>query len=91
MLAVKMSEVEFIKNETGELPVLLLDDVASELDESRNAFLFNYLRHLDVQVFITSTSRKDIRLPDAEDVNVFYVKSGRVSDGKCSNSNVCAV
>ncbi|HQG13235.1 MAG: DNA replication and repair protein RecF [bacterium ADurb.Bin270] len=91
MLAVKMSEVDFIKNETGELPVLLLDDVASELDESRNAFLFNYLRHLDVQVFITSTSRKDIRLPDAEDVNVFYVESGRVSDGKCSNSNVCAV
>ena len=85
-----MSEADFIRQETGEFPILLLDDVASELDESRYSFLFEYLRHLDVQVFITSTSRKDIRLQDAEDVSVFYVESGTVSDGKCSNNCVCA-
>ncbi len=77
ILAVKMSEADFIRQETGEFPILLLDDVAAGSLRAATLFLFEYLRHLDVQVFITSTSRKDIRLQDVEDVSVFMWNQGQ--------------
>ncbi|MBQ6020531.1 MAG: DNA replication/repair protein RecF [Clostridia bacterium] len=50
-LALKMAEGEIVKNVTGEYPVLLLDDVMSELDASRQNYVLNHIR--DRQVFIT--------------------------------------
>ncbi len=89
-LALKISEMDFIKAETGETPVLILDDVASELDENRNKFLFEYLRGIDGQVFITATDDKDVRLLPGQDLSVFGVKSGEIEPRKPSNINACA-
>ena len=50
-LALKMAEGEIVKSVTGEYPVLLLDDVMSELDASRQNYILNHIH--DRQVFIT--------------------------------------
>lgn len=54
-LSIKMAEVELIKDDTGESPVLLLDDVLSELDESRRGYVLNNIDN--IQVVITCTDR----------------------------------
>lgn len=53
-LALKLAELEFIKSETGEYPVLLLDDVMSELDASRREHLLAFIKNR-IQTFITAT------------------------------------
>ncbi|WP_337960995.1 hypothetical protein [Caloramator sp. mosi_1] len=57
-LSLKLSELEIVKSEVGEYPVLLLDDVLSELDPKRQFYLLNSLK--DIQTIITCTSTKDI-------------------------------
>ena len=54
VLAMKLGELEFIKEETGEYPVLLLDDVGSELDEKRKKALFSYLKKKEIQALVTT-------------------------------------
>lgn len=55
VLAWKLAEVELIDEMLGNLPILLLDDVMSELDSNRRAALMRYLTR-DLQVFITTTN-----------------------------------
>jgi DNA replication and repair protein RecF len=54
ILALKLAELEFLKSETGEYPVLLLDDVMSELDGLRREQLITFIRDR-IQTFITAT------------------------------------
>jgi DNA replication and repair protein RecF len=54
ILALKLAEIEFLKSETGEYPVLLLDDVMSELDGQRREQLLSFIRD-KIQTFITAT------------------------------------
>ena len=54
VLALKLSELEYVKSETGEYPVLLLDDVMSELDPDRRQALLDFVRDR-IQTFITTT------------------------------------
>lgn len=53
VLAIKLSEIELMKEMNGSYPVLLLDDVMSELDRKRQEYLFDSLQ--EVQTFITCT------------------------------------
>lgn len=55
MLAWKTAELEVLGRAHGDPPILLLDDVSSELDPSRNAYLFEHLATLAGQCFITTT------------------------------------
>lgn len=57
ILSIKLSEMEFMKKETGEYPVLLLDDVGSELDGERKKILFEYVKEKDIQTLITMTEK----------------------------------
>lgn len=59
VLSLKLSELEFIKSEVGEYPLLLLDDVLSELDKERRANLLHFI-HNRVQTFITTTDSEDM-------------------------------
>jgi DNA replication and repair protein RecF len=59
ILAMKLSEVQFIREETGENPVLLLDDVTGELDRERQEDLLQYVRDHEVQTILTTTSMPD--------------------------------
>ena len=54
-LAIKMAEAALIKDDTGEDPVLLLDDVLSDLDESRRSYILNNIKGM--QVVITCTEK----------------------------------
>ena len=58
-LAIKMAEGEILKEVTGEYPVLLLDDVMSELDASRQDYILNHIENR--QVFITCCDPDAIR------------------------------
>lgn len=58
ILSVKLAEVELIKQEKEKYPILLLDDVLSELDKTRQEFLINNIN--DMQVIITCTGVDDI-------------------------------
>ena len=74
-LAMKLAEREIYQNATGEYPVLLLDDVLSELDPRRQEFVLN--RIAGGQVFITCC--EDDRLPVLLGGKVFHVKQGTIS------------
>ena len=52
-LSLKLSEIELVKSITGDTPILLLDDVLSELDKNRQNYLLNHLH--DIQAIITCT------------------------------------
>jgi DNA replication and repair protein RecF len=56
VLAWKIAEIENVHQALGFLPLLLLDDVSSELDPERNSFLMTYLSTSGAQVFLTTTS-----------------------------------
>lgn len=73
-LAMKLAEREIYKNATGEYPVLLLDDVLSELDPKRQEFVLNRIN--GGQVFITCC--EDDRLPQLLGGRVFHVKQGEI-------------
>ncbi len=64
VLALKVAELDVLTRRVGQVPVLLLDDVSSELDASRNRRLFALLDRLGGQVFLTTTQRELIRLED---------------------------
>ncbi|MFN0250827.1 MAG: DNA replication/repair protein RecF [Kofleriaceae bacterium] len=55
MLAWKTAELRVLGEAHGDQPILLLDDVSSELDPTRNEFLFDHLATLAGQCFITTT------------------------------------
>ena len=56
-LCLKLAEVEFLRQTAGEYPILLLDDVMSELDRGRRLELLEYIRRSDIQSIITATDR----------------------------------
>lgn len=74
-LALKLAEREIYQNAAGEYPVLLLDDVLSELDPKRQEFVLN--RIAGGQVFITCC--EEDRLPNLLGGKVFHVEQGRIS------------
>jgi len=76
MLALKLSEVEIIKEYTASSPVLLLDDVMSELDSKRRQYLFENIG--DVQTFITTTEKSVFENIFNDEVSYFYVEQGVV-------------
>jgi DNA replication and repair protein RecF len=73
VLALKLAELEFIKSEQGEYPVLLLDDVMSELDEQRQEHLLAFIKER-IQTFITTTDQRGVP-------PIKFAKYYRVADG----------
>lgn len=65
VLALKIAEIQLLEQTRRCTPVLLLDDVSSELDPRRNARLFDFLGAFEGQVFITTTDPAFLRI-DAE-------------------------
>jgi DNA replication and repair protein RecF len=75
VLALKFAEIQLIEKKTGDKPVLLLDDVFSELDEVRQKYLFEAIKN--TQTFITTT-HKEFLEGVGGGVDVFKVESGIV-------------
>lgn len=78
ILSFKMAQVVYYKQVHGEYPVLLLDDVLSELDVMKKAALISFLHEIRTQTFITST---DLTLPEnfrLELASVFTLREGKI-------------
>ncbi len=77
-LSLKLSEIELVKKITKDTPVLLLDDVLSELDSNRQNYLLNSIG--DIQTIITCTGLDDF-VNNRFEINKVY----KVTDGKVSS------
>ena len=79
-LALKLAELFYLQENIGEAPILLLDDVMSELDADRRRALLDFIRHEHIQTFITAT---DAAYFPAERMGTYrYVEAGTVRDEK---------
>lgn len=76
VLTIKFSSLKIIKELTGEYPVLLLDDVLSELDFSRKAYILRSIK--GIQSIITCTGIEDLTNYLDEKSKVFKVKEGSI-------------
>ena len=74
-ISLKLSEIELIKQEVGEYPILILDDVFSELDESRQRLLVKNLSI--VQMFVT-TAEDNHKKIFGNDTRIFNINNGSV-------------
>jgi DNA replication and repair protein RecF len=79
-LSLKLAEIELIHEEVGEYPLLLLDDVLSELDAYRQTQLIRTFQQ-KVQTFITTTGLESVHLEQLEEAAVFHVLQGTVRNG----------
>ena len=78
ILSMKLGEVELLKEHLSAAPILLLDDVSSELDVRRTAQLFELISSVGGQVFITTTGAAN--LPRRPEDQRFQVEEGQVSE-----------
>jgi DNA replication and repair protein RecF len=78
VLALKIGEIENLRAALGRPPLLLLDDVSSELDPAKNRFLLGYLSGLSAQAFLTSTDRRLLEPAAGPDTAFFGVEKGVV-------------
>lgn len=74
VLALKLAECSVIEELTGESPVILLDDVMSELDSQRRSYLLNRIKGR--QVFVTCCDQESVQL--LEDGKAFHISSGHI-------------
>ena len=77
-LSLKLSEIELVKKITKDTPILLLDDVLSELDSNRQNFLLNSIGN--IQTIITCTGLDEFVNNRFEVNKVFKVTNGSVSE-----------
>lgn len=76
-LSLKLSEIELVKKITKDTPILLLDDVLSELDSNRQNYLLNCIG--DIQTIITCTGLEEFVNNRFELDRVFFVSNGSVT------------
>jgi DNA replication and repair protein RecF len=82
ILAFKAAQIMDLENRTGEPPVLLLDDMTSELDRQRQGFFFRFLQARQGQVFITTTDIRSL-IDEGFRQARFYRVSGGVVEEDC--------
>jgi DNA replication and repair protein RecF len=78
LLSLKLAEVNWMKDRTGEWPVILLDEVMAELDPQRRADLMKYTAETE-QVLITTTDLNAFTPEFAENAEVWRVEGGKVN------------
>ena len=79
ILAIKIALIDIIKEEIGEYPILLLDDVLSELDNYRQNKLLDLLSQ-NIQTFITTTSIDGIEHQLIKEANKIYIDKERTTN-----------
>ena len=79
-LSLKLSEIELVKESIGDTPILLLDDVLSELDKNRQNYLLNHIH--DIQAMITCTG-----LDEFVNCRFSVDKIFKVTDGVVESKN----
>jgi DNA replication and repair protein RecF len=75
VLSLKFAEIELLESRLKKRPILLLDDVFSELDDDRQKYLFDNME--DSQVFISTTHREHLN-PCKQPFELFEVREGKI-------------
>ena len=92
VISLKIAEIYLFKEELKENPVLLLDDIFSEIDSSKRNKIIKYLNN-DIQSIITTTDLNDINIKYQKEAYVFNVKNnnvtkkGRLNNGRGKSRN----
>lgn len=76
-LSIKLAEIQLVHHLTNEYPLLLLDDVMSELDHGRQSALLNYI-HGKTQTFITTTDLEGISWEIIKQPKIYHIDSGKI-------------
>lgn len=84
VLAMKLSVLELLEKERSESPIILLDDVESELDSSRRRALEELVRTHRCQIFVTGTSLPQGGYMGARTALELHIQNGRVEEQKLS-------
>jgi len=79
ILALKLAEVNVFKDICNEYPVLLLDDLFSELDVNKRNKVINYLNR-DIQTIVTTTDLENIEDNLVKDSYVYKIENGNVCE-----------
>jgi len=79
VLALKLSEIRIFEEVTGKYPILLLDDVFSELDEIRKNNLLKYIQQ-NIQTIITTTDLSNIDESIINNSKLIHIKNGSVEE-----------
>ncbi len=75
-LSLKMAEIELVRKKLSDTPVLLLDDVLSELDRKRQMRLLSEIN--DIQTFITCTGLEEFVETRKKNNSIFHIEKGKV-------------
>lgn len=86
VLSTKLAEIEIFKQYKDTYPILLLDDVFSELDDIKKNNIINYLSD-EVQVIITTTEIKKINKNKFKSASIFKIKNGEIVKYEEVNKN----
>jgi DNA replication and repair protein RecF len=78
VLSWKVAEIENLREALGYLPLLLLDDVSSELDPERNGYLMRYLARSGAQVLLTTTDARLVEAAAGADTLWLSVAAGEI-------------
>ena len=77
ILCLKLAEIDIYKEKFNKKPIILLDDIFSELDSEKKENIIKYINS-DMQVFITSTDLNNIDEKITKNADIFYVNDGKV-------------
>lgn len=77
-LSLKLAEIEYMRRKIKDTPVLLLDDVLSELDRERQTKLLDSIK--DIQTIITCTGLEELMNHRIDYDTVYFVEDGKVTD-----------
>jgi DNA replication and repair protein RecF len=77
-LALTLSAIDLLIEKTGEAPILLLDDVESELDQQRKKALYDLLSSFECQVLVSTTEVGEQLNTLSDDSGFFSIKDGRI-------------
>jgi DNA replication and repair protein RecF len=79
VLSIKLALIDFIHQFTNNYPILLLDDVLSELDKDRQNSLLDYIKG-KTQTFITATDINEINIKKINNYKVYLIENGTIKE-----------
>lgn len=78
ILSLKLAELAYLQERLGSPPILLLDDVSSELDAERTGYLFESIEAVAGQVWVSTTGAAPLPLPRPP--QIFEVRAGQITE-----------
>ena len=80
VVALKLAQVLLLQHQSGRIPVILIDDLAAELDLDHRSLLLDKLSCIRSQIFITTPERKLIDCCNWDEKKVFHVEHGVIKE-----------